>query len=100
MKPRLLEKYENDIRPQLMGADRFKNVHQVPAIQKIVINMGVSGTLEKGALEYAASDLMLITGQKPVYCLAKKSVSNFKLREGQPIGMQGDFASPDHVGIF
>ena len=48
--------------------------------------MGVSGTLEKGALEYAASDLMLITGQKPVYCLAKKSVSNFKLREGQPIG--------------
>ena len=86
MKPRLLEKYENDIRPQLMGADRFKNVHQVPAIQKIVINMGVSGTLEKGALEYAASDLMLITGQKPVYCLAKKSVSNFKLREGQPIG--------------
>jgi large subunit ribosomal protein L5 len=86
MKPRLLEKYENDIRPQLMGADRFKNVHQVPGIQKIVINMGVSGTLEKGALEYAASDLMLITGQKPVYCLAKKSVSNFKLREGQPIG--------------
>ena len=48
MKPRLLEKYENDIRPQLLGADQFKNVHQVPAIQKIVINMGVSGSWKRG----------------------------------------------------
>jgi len=86
MKPRLYEKYVNEIRPKLMEGDNYSNVHQVPGIQKIVINMGVSGMMEKGALENAAADLTTITGRKPVYCLARKSVSNFKLRVGQPIG--------------
>ena len=86
MKPRLYEKYVNDIRPKLIGDGKFKNVHQVPAISKIVIHMGVSGMMEKGALENAAADLTTITGRKPVMCLARKSVSNFKLRAGQAIG--------------
>ena len=86
MKPRLFDKYVKEIRPQLMKDGKFSNVHQVPAINKIVINMGVSGMVEKGALENAAADLTTITGRKPVYCLARKSVSNFKLRQGQAIG--------------
>ena len=84
--PRMKKHYRENVVPSAMKERGYKNSTAVPHLEKIVINMGVSGTLEKGALEYAASDLMLITGQKPVYCLAKKSVSNFKLREGQPIG--------------
>jgi large subunit ribosomal protein L5 len=86
MKPRLYEKYLNDVRPKLIGDGKFKNIHQVPGISKIVINMGVSGMMEKGALENASADLTTITGRKPVTCLARKSVSNFKLRAGQAIG--------------
>lgn len=86
MKPRMFEKYQGEIRQQLLKDGQYTNTHQVPRIEKIVINMGVSGMHEKGALENAAQDLTTITGRKPVYCLAKKSVSNFKLREGQPIG--------------
>jgi large subunit ribosomal protein L5 len=85
-KPRLYEKYIDNVRPALMEKRKYRNVHQVPRIEKIVLNMGVSASLEKGAVEDAAKDLSLITGRKPVVAKARKSIANFKLREGQPIG--------------
>ena len=64
----------------------YKNVHQVPVIEKIVINMGVSASLEKGALEDAVKELTQISGRKPVINISRKSIANFKLRKGQSIG--------------
>jgi len=69
-----------------MEKRKYGNVHEVPKIEKIVINMGVSASLEKGAVEDASKDLTLITGRKPVVNKARKSIANFKLREGQSIG--------------
>lgn len=86
MKPRLQEKYEKEVRPALFAKRGYKNIHQVPKMEKIVVNMGVSASLEKGALEDAAKDLSMITGRKPVISKARKSIANFKLREGQAIG--------------
>ena len=86
MKPRLQEKYEKEVRPALLEKRGYKNIHQVPKMEKIVVNMGVSASLEKGALEDAAKDLAMITGRKPVISKARKSIANFKLREGQAIG--------------
>jgi len=86
MKARLYQKYIDEVRPAMMEARKYKNAHQVPRLEKIVLNMGVSATLEKGAVEDAARDLGLLTGRKPVISKARKSVDNFKLREGQPIG--------------
>ena len=86
MKPRLNEKYLNEVRLALKDKLKKKNVHEVPRIEKIVINMGVSATLEKAAVDDAAKDLAMITGQKPVIARARKSIANFKLRQGQAIG--------------
>jgi len=86
MKPRLQEKYDKEVRPALVTSRGYTNVHQVPKIEKIVINMGVSTSREKGALEEAVKDLTAITGRKPVINKAKKSVANFKLRMGQSVG--------------
>jgi len=86
MKPRLYEKYVNEVRPALIERRQYKNVHRVPKMQKIVVNMGVSASLEKTAVEDAAKDLSLITGRKGVISKSRKSVANFKLRQGQPIG--------------
>jgi large subunit ribosomal protein L5 len=86
MQSRLYQKYTNEVRPALIERRKYKNVHQVPRMEKIVINMGVSASLEKGAVEDAARDLALITGRKPVINKAKKSIANFKLRQGMPIG--------------
>jgi len=86
MKPRLQQRYLDTVRPALMEKRKYKNIHQVPKIEKIVLNMGVSASLEKGAIEDAAKDLGLITGRKAVVAKARKSIANFKLREGQPIG--------------
>jgi large subunit ribosomal protein L5 len=86
MQPRLYEKYVKEVRPALMVKRGYKNLHQVPRLQKIVVNMGVSASLEKGAVEDAARDLALITGRKPVINKSRKSIANFKLRENQPIG--------------
>jgi len=69
-----------------MEKRKYQNVHQVPRLEKIVVNMGVSAQLEKSAVDDAARDLSLITGRKPVVNKSRKSVANFKLREGQPIG--------------
>lgn len=65
---------------------KYKNVHEVPRIEKIVINMGVSASLEKGAVDDAVKELGQITGRKPVLNRSRKSIANFKLREGQIIG--------------
>ena len=86
MKPRLQEKYEKEVRPALTQKRGYQNIHQVPRLEKIVVNMGVSASLEKGAIEDAAKDLAAITGRKPVISKSRKSIANFKLREGQPIG--------------
>ena len=86
MKPRLYQRYVENVRPALMEKRKYTNVHQVPKIEKIVLNMGVSASLEKGAVDDAAKDLSTITGRKPVIAKARKSIANFKLRQGQPIG--------------
>jgi large subunit ribosomal protein L5 len=86
MKARLYEKYTKEVREALKDKLKKKNVHEVPRLEKIVINMGVSATLEKAAVDDAAKDLAMITGQKPVTARARKSIANFKLRQGQAIG--------------
>ena len=86
MKARLYDKYLNEVVPALKAAHQYQNVHQIPRMEKIVVNMGVSASLEKGAIDDAAKDLALITGRKPVISKSRHSIANFKLREGQPIG--------------
>ena len=86
MTPRQKTAYEQSVRPALKQSQGYTNDHQIPKIEKIIVNMGVSATLEKGALDDASRELGLITGRKPAINRAKKSVSNFKLREGQAIG--------------
>ena len=83
---RLKETYLNEIVDAMMKKFEYKNVMQVPKLDKIVINMGVGEAKENSkVLDTAISDLEIITGQKAVVTRAKKSVANFKLREGQPI---------------
>ncbi len=86
MQSRLYKKYVESVRPALMEKNKYVNVHQVPRMEKIVINMGVSASLEKGAVEDAVKEMTQITGRKPVINKARKSIANFKLREGMPIG--------------
>jgi large subunit ribosomal protein L5 len=86
MKARLYKKYTEEVVPALKAKHNFKNVHQIPKLVKIVVNMGVSASLEKGAIEDAAKDLMMLTGRKPVISMSRKAIANFKLRENQPIG--------------
>lgn len=86
MKARLYQKYVNEVVPALKEKRKYGNVHQVPRMEKIVVNMGVSASLEKGAVDDAAKDLSLITGRKAVISKSRKSIANFKLRENQPIG--------------
>lgn len=86
MKARLYQKYVESVRPALIQKRQYKNIHQVPRMEKIVVNMGVSASLEKGAVDDAAKDLALITGRKPAINKSRKSIANFKLRAGQSIG--------------
>lgn len=84
---RLKEKYINEITPALMSKFNYKSVMQVPALEKIVINMGVGDAVANAkALDVAVEELATITGQKPVVTRAKKSIAGFRLREGMPIG--------------
>ena len=86
---RLKETYLNEIVDAMMKKFEYKNVMQVPKLDKIVINMGVGEAKENSkVLDTAISDLEIITGQKAVVTRAKKSVANFKLREGMPIGVK------------
>ena len=86
MKARLYDKYVKEVVPALKEKRKYSNPHQVPRMQKIVVNMGVSASLEKSAVDDAAKDLGLITGRKAVVSKSRHSIANFKLREGQPIG--------------
>jgi len=84
---RLKEKYIKETIPALMKHFEYKNVHQVPRLVKISINMGVgAATQNKAILDNAVKELTLIAGRKPIVTKAKKSISNFKLRTGMPIG--------------
>jgi large subunit ribosomal protein L5 len=86
MKARLYDKYRNDVVPALKQKHNYTNVHQIPKLVKIVVNMGVPASLEKGAVEDAAKDLTMITGRKPAINKSRHAIANFKLRENQPIG--------------
>lgn len=87
MVPRLQEKFRSDIAPNLKSEFGYRNPHQVPTLSKVVVNMGLGeATQNSKIVDRAAEELGLITGQKPVIRKATKSVSNFRLREGQAIG--------------
>ena len=84
---RLKEKYNKEIVPSLREKYNYKSIMEVPALDKIVVNMGVGdATTNSKLLEAAVEDLAQITGQKPVVTKAKKAIAGFKVREGQPIG--------------
>lgn len=85
---RLKKKYTEEIVPALLKKRSGLNVMQVPRLKKIVINMGLAeASKDKNAMQDHHNELMLLTGQKPVFTKAKKAISNFKLREGVPIGL-------------
>ena len=86
MKARLYNKYVSEVVPALKEKHKYSNPHQIPHMVKIVVNMGVSASLEKNAVEDAAKDLGLITGRKPAISKSRHNIANFKLRQGQPIG--------------
>jgi len=86
MKARLYQRYVKEVMPALKAKHNYSNLHEVPRIEKIVVNMGVSASLEKSAIDDAAKDLALITGRKPAISKSRHSIANFKLRKGQPIG--------------
>ncbi|MBQ6467314.1 MAG: 50S ribosomal protein L5 [Clostridia bacterium] len=84
---RLKTKYLEEVAPALMKKFGYKSVMQIPKLDKIVVNVGCGDDKDNSkALDAISTDLMQITGQKPVFCKAKKSVANFKLREGMTIG--------------
>ena len=95
--PRLKSEYREVVVPQLLGMFNYKNVHQVPGVVKVVVNTGVGeAAKDSKVIDGAVKDLTLITGQKPVVTAARKSIAQFKLREGMPIGahvtLRGDRA--------
>jgi large subunit ribosomal protein L5 len=97
IQPRLKQKYSAEIAPQLKKDFGFTNVHQIPGLVKIVVNTGVGEAARDGKIiDGAVKDLTAITGQKPQVTAARKSIAQFKLREGQPIGahvtLRGDRA--------
>ncbi|MBR5926637.1 MAG: 50S ribosomal protein L5, partial [Firmicutes bacterium] len=87
MAARLKEMYVNDVAPALMKKFEYKSVMQIPKLDKVVINVGCGEARDNAkVLDAIVADLKQITGQQPVLCKAKKSVANFKLREGMTIG--------------
>jgi large subunit ribosomal protein L5 len=82
----LKEHYEKTVVEGLKKSRGYKNKYQIPRIEKVVLNMGVSALLDKSVMEEAVKNMGLIAGQSPVRTLAKKSIANFKLREEMPIG--------------
>ena len=87
MMPRLKEKYIKEVMPLMVKRFNYKNIMQVPKIEKVVINMGIGeATANPKILDSAVEELALISGQKPIVKKAKKSIASFKLRENMPIG--------------
>jgi large subunit ribosomal protein L5 len=85
--PRIKEKYTKEVVPAMMEKFQYKSIMQVPKITKVAINKGIgAATADKKLVDVGVEELTIITGQKAVPTIAKKSVSNFKLREGMPIG--------------
>ncbi len=86
--PRLRKKYKEEIIPQLMKDFSFRNIMQVPKLERVIINMGLGEAVQNAKLiESAVQELTAITGRKPIVTRAKKSIASFKLREGMPIGV-------------
>ena len=87
--PTLKDKYEKEVAPALMSKFGYKSVMEIPRLEKIIVNVGVGEAKENAkVLESVVADVAAITGQKPVITKAKKSIANFKLREGMPIGVK------------
>ncbi len=94
-KPRLREKYEQEVTNGLTEQFHYGNVMQVPRLVKVVVNIGMGEALtDANALDKAADDVATITGQKPVINRAKRSIANFRLREGNPIGVSTTLRGP------
>jgi len=88
MTARLLDKYRNDVGPAMREHFGYANVMQIPRITHVVVNIGMGEALtDANALDRAADDVAAITGQKPIINRAKRSIANFRLREGNPIGV-------------
>lgn len=87
IKPRLQERYRNEIVPEMMKLFGYKNRFQVPALKKVVLNIGLGeATQDQKILDAAQQQLAMITGQKPVVTKAKKAIANFKIRKGSAVG--------------
>jgi large subunit ribosomal protein L5 len=87
--PRLRDTYKNEIVPAMMERFSYRNIMEVPRLEKIVVNIGLGEALQNAkALDAATNDLTAIVGQKPVTTRARKSIANFKLRAGNPIGVK------------
>jgi len=85
----LKEKYRKEIVPKMMEVQGYKNIMEVPKLEKVVVGIGLGEAVSDAkALEGAQKDLPIITGQKPIVTRSKKSIANFKLREGMPIGLK------------
>jgi len=98
---RMQERYNKEIAPALLKSFGFKNVMQVPRLEKIVVNIGLGEALDNPkALEAAVADLTTISGQKPVQTKARKSIANFKLREGRLIGTKVTLRGPRMWAFF
>src|SRR3990170_4386163 len=88
MAPRLKEMYRQEVVPALAKEFGYKNVMEAPRLEKVVVNIGLGEALQNPrALDSAAADIAAITGQKPVITRAKRSIANFKVRQGNPIGL-------------
>lgn len=86
---RLKKRYRDEIRPSMMEEFDYENIMEVPRLQKVVVNVGVGEGMDNPkALDHTVQDIMTITGQRPVVTRAKRSISAFKIREGDPIGVK------------
>ena len=92
---KMLERYQNEAVPAMQKAFQYRNVMEIPRIEKVVVNIGVGEALDNAkALEFAVADLTTVTGQKPIQTKARKSIANFKLREGRIIGTKVTLRGP------
>ncbi|MHB8510032.1 MAG: 50S ribosomal protein L5 [Candidatus Dormibacteria bacterium] len=93
--PRLRQRYQDEIAPEMVKEFDYGNVMQVPRVEKVVVNIGLGEAIQNGkAIDAALGDLRLITGQSPIIIKAKKSVAAFRLREGMPIGIKVTLRGP------